>query len=461
MANIKKYIGSKAFYRSVLAVAVPIMIQNGITNFVSLLDNIMVGRLGTEVMSGVSIVNQLLFVLQLLLFGAVSAAGIFTAQYHGTGNTDGVRYTFRFKIIVNLLTAAVGIAIFLCFGDGLISLFLHADGSGADTALTLAEGKKYLLAALFGLIPYALSQAYSSTLRETGSAMIPMVASIAAVVTNFCLNLILIFGLLGAPKLGAVGAAIATVTSRFVELAVLAVWTHKNKLRCPFAVGAFRSLYIPGHLVREITVKGMPLMLNEGLWVFGMTFRNQIYSGAGLTVVAAQNICLTVAEVFDIVYKSLGSAIAIILVNHLGADRIEEAKDANRKMIAFSMCCTVVISGLLIALSPLFPRIYNTTDEVRSLATFMIIITAAATPFAAFGYCSYFTLRSGGKILVTMLFDSIFMCFFVAPLAYLLMNIVGLEIHTAFIIVTFTDIIKALIGYLLLRRGDWANKLVE
>ena len=158
MANIKKYIGSKAFYRSVLAVAVPIMIQNGITNFVSLLDNIMVGRLGTEVMSGVSIVNQLLFVLQLLFFGAVSAAGIFTAQYHGTGNTDGVRYTFRFKIIVNLLTAAVGIAIFLCFGDGLISLFLHADGSGADTALTLAEGKKYLLAALFGLIPYALSQ---------------------------------------------------------------------------------------------------------------------------------------------------------------------------------------------------------------------------------------------------------------------------------------------------------------
>ena len=254
MANIKKYIGSKAFYRSVLAVAVPIMIQNGITNFVSLLDNIMVGRLGTEVMSGVSIVNQLLFVLQLLFFGAVSAAGIFTAQYHGTGNTDGVRYTFRFKIIVNLLTAAVGIAIFLCFGDGLISLFLHADGSGADTALTLAEGKKYLLAALFGLIPYALSQAYSSTLRETGSAMIPMVASIAAVVTNFCLNLILIFGLLGAPRLGAVGAAIATVTSRFVELAVLAVWPHKYKLRCAFAVSAFRSLDIPGHRVREIPV---------------------------------------------------------------------------------------------------------------------------------------------------------------------------------------------------------------
>ena len=118
MANIKKYIGSKAFYRSVLAVAVPIMIQNGITNFVSLLDNIMVGRLGTEVMSGVSIVNQLLFVLQLLLFGAVSAAGIFTAQYHGTGNTDGVRYTFRFKIIVNLLTAAFGIAIFYASATG-------------------------------------------------------------------------------------------------------------------------------------------------------------------------------------------------------------------------------------------------------------------------------------------------------------------------------------------------------
>lgn len=461
MDRIKKYIGNKAFYRSVLAVAVPIMIQNGITNFVGLLDNIMVGRLGTEVMSGVSIVNQLLFVLQLLIFGSVSAAGIFTAQYHGIGNTEGVRYTFRFKIIVNLLTAAAGIAVFSLFGDSLISLFLHSGSAEGDIALTLSYGKKYLFVSLFGLIPYAVSQAYSSTLRETGSAVVPMVASIAAVATNFVLNLVLIFGLLGAPRLGAVGAAVATVISRFVELGVLAVWTHKNSSVCRFITGAYRSLFIPRRLVLDIIAKGMPLMLNEGLWVFGMTFRNQIYSGAGLAVVAAQNICLTVAEVFDIVYKSLGSAISIILGNHLGAGRIEQAKDANRKMIAFSVCCTVVIGALLIALSPVFPRIYNTGDEVRSLATYMIIVTAVSTPFSAFAYCAYFTLRSGGKIFVTMLFDSLFMCLFVVPLAYFLMKVCGVGIHTAFLAVTFTDAVKALLGYMLLRRGDWANRIIE
>ena len=120
-----KLIGDRAFYKKVLAVAVPMMVQMGITNFVNLLDNVMVGRLGTEAMSGVTIVNQFIFIFNLLIFGALSSAGIFTAQFHGNGDVDGERYTVRFKLILALLSGIAGVVVFLSFDNSLISLFLH------------------------------------------------------------------------------------------------------------------------------------------------------------------------------------------------------------------------------------------------------------------------------------------------------------------------------------------------
>ena len=183
-------IGDRAFYKRVLSIAVPIMIQNGITNFVNMLDNVMVGQLGTEAMSAVSIVNNLMFVFNLTVFGAISSAGIFTAQYHGLGDRNGIRNTFRFKLIIIAVTGIIGIIVFIAGGDMLINMFLHDSESAGDLALTLNYAKTYLAIMLIGLFPYAISQAYASTLRETEQTVVPMVASIAAVATNFVFNYI-------------------------------------------------------------------------------------------------------------------------------------------------------------------------------------------------------------------------------------------------------------------------------
>ena len=224
----KKYIGNAAFYKMALAVAIPIMIQNGITNFVSLLDNIMVGRVGTEQMTGVAIVNQLIFVFNLAIFGAVSGAGIFGAQYYGKGDWDGVRQTFRFKLLVCTALTVLGAGIFLLFGEDLILLYLKGDGSPEQIAASLGYAKEYLLIMLVGFIPFTLSQCYSGTLRETGQTVVPMVAGVVSVVVNLCFNTLLIFGYLGFPRLGASGAAIATVIARFVEAGVVMLWAHRN-----------------------------------------------------------------------------------------------------------------------------------------------------------------------------------------------------------------------------------------
>jgi len=310
---LKRYIGDRAFYRRVMAVVLPIMTQNAITNFVWLLDNVMVGQVGQIPMSGVSIVNQLLFVFNLCVFGATSGAGIFTAQFFGNDDQEGIRYTFRFKVAVCLLVSLAGIGVFVFGADSLIGLYLTGEGDPADAAAILAYGREYLSVMLVGLVPFALSNAYAGTLRETGQTVVPMISGLVAVAVNLVLNFVLIFGAFGLPALGVVGAAWATVTSRFVELAIVAFWTHRHGDRHPFIRDAYRSLAIPRKLLGRIIAKGAPLMVNEFLWAAGMATLNQCYSTCGLDVVPAANINSAIYNLAGVGYMAMGNAVGIIM----------------------------------------------------------------------------------------------------------------------------------------------------
>ena len=202
---IKQYIGDKKFYKAVLAIAIPIMLQNGITNFVSLLDNIMIGRVGTLEMTGVAIANQLIFVFNLCIFGALSGAGIFGAQFHGKNDVEGVRNTLRFKLMSCAVLAVAGGLILYFFGGNLVTLYLKGEGSAEDAAASLAFGRSYINILIITFIPYAIAQAYASTLRETGETVLPMTAGIVAVFVNLFFNYVLIYGNFGAPKMGVEG----------------------------------------------------------------------------------------------------------------------------------------------------------------------------------------------------------------------------------------------------------------
>lgn len=457
---LKRYIGDRAFYRRVFGVAVPIMIQNGISNFVSLLDNIMVGQVGTIPMSGVSIVNGLLFVFNLCVFGASSGAGIFTAQFHGSNDDEGVRHTFRFKVLVCLALTLAGCALFLEGGSTLIGLYLTGEGEAATAQGALDYGLRYLHVMLWGLLPFALTNAYSSTLRETGETVVPMTAGITAVTVNLCLNYVLIFGHFGAPKMGVEGAALATVISRYVELAIVSGWTHSHRERNPFILGAYRSLYIPGKLLKNIAVKGMPLLVNEFLWSTGIAFMNQCYSICGLDVVPAMNICSTLFNLGSVVYLSMGNAVGIIMGQMLGAGHPEpEVRDTNRKLIAVSVTSGLVFGGLMAAVSGLFPQIYNTTDTVRHLATQLICICAFMMPFGSYINATYFTLRSGGQTMVTFLFDSCFVWVCCVPLAFCLSRFAHLSILPLYAICQGTDLIKCIVGAFMLKQGKWIQNL--
>ena len=459
---LRKWIGDKTFYRKVMAVAVPILVQNGITHFVSLLDNIMVGQTGTWQMGGVSIVNQLLFIFNLAIFGISAGAGIFTAQFHGSNDQVSIRYTFRYRLMISTLVSLLTIGVMLLFGNELIGLFLKGEGTPADVAGILRHGRSYLLIMLIGLLPFSLSNAYAGTLRECGQTMVPMVSGICAMLTNLVLNWVLIFGHLGLPALGVKGAAIATVISRFVELSVVILWSHTHKAKYPFIRGLYKSFRIPGHLLKPLIVKGMPMLMNEILWSFAITVQSQCFSTCSLDVVGALNIVSTINQLANVVIVAIGTTIGILIGQMLGASRPkEEVLTANRQLLLLSVVAGILFGGFLVSLSDLFPRLYNTTDAVRHLATQMILCLAIVKPFQAYAISGYYSLRSGGKTLITFLFDTGFLWMTAVPLAFFLSRFTNMSIIPLYPICLLPDILKACFGGMLLKKVNWTQKLAK
>ncbi len=459
---IEKCRDNKEFYLYVLGIAVPMIIQNLITNFVSMLDNIMVGRVGTLQMSGVSIVNQFVFIFNITIFGAVSGASIFGTQFYGKGDREGQRYTFRYRLILCCLIMGAGMLIFQSFGNELIGLFLSKDDSPEIIADTLKYGREYLSITIFTLIPFSIGQAYSSVVRESGETRIQMFASMAAIGINLALDYTLIFGKFGCPELGVAGAALATLIAKTIEALTVIIWTHSNPEKNPYIVGAYKGLFhIPIKLVGKILTKSFPLLLNEFLWALGMSVIAQCYSVKGIHVVAARNIASTITNLFGVIYLQLGVVIGIIVGAKLGAGLFEEAKSVVKRLTPFVLFITVVVVIILIPVGFIFPQVYRTETVIKDLSTYFIVVQALAMPLWSYANLAYFTLRSGGKIGITFLFDSGFTWIILIPIAYSLTHFTKMDIHVILVLVSGLDIIKAIVGYFMIKSEIWVNNIVN
>lgn len=455
------FLGDKNFYKKLAVVALPIVIQNTITNLAGLLDNVMVGQIGTNAMNGVSVVNQLMFVFNLCGWGVVCGAGIFSAQFFGKGDTQGLMYTFRAKIIFSVLVTILGASLLYFKGEALILKFLHKTDGIGNIEQTLKSAKLYLGIMLFSLLPLCLGMSYSNTLRSVGKTALPMKAGVAGVLVNIFLNYVLIFGNFGFPVLGVRGAAIATVASRFVELFIIVIFVHTHKKQNPFVINAFKSLKIPASLTKDILIKGAPLAINEAMWALGLTLLNQSYSLRGMSVIAALNINSTILNLFNVFLFAMGEAIAIIVGNLLGAKEFEKAKLCAKRLIFMSVMCCVVVGFVLFLCRNIFPQIYNTENEVRLLASKFIVISSIFMPIMACVHGCYFTLRCGGKTIITLLFDSVFVWFFAVPVAAVLTRFTNFNIFPIYFIVCSLDALKAFIGIILVKKGIWVNNIVS
>ena len=457
----RKFFGDKKFYRMLLMIALPIILQQFVTSLVGLLDNIMVGRVGNDEMIGVSLANQLLFVFNLAIFGSLSGASIFATQYYGAGDKRGYQETFRFKWLVAVFITLTFSFVFFFLKETLISAFINtSEGEYSNPVQVLESGKLYLEVMLIGLLPFAVKEIYATSLREMKETMVPMISGIIAIFVNLVLNYILIFGHLGAPKMGILGAAIATIVSRFVELFIVVIYTHVRIKRFNFLSFVYKRVIVRFSYFKRFILKTLLLLSNETLWSIGLTLIMQAYSVRGLDVMGALNIANTINNVFIVVGTSLGAATAIILGNLIGAGAYEDAKSTSYKILFSSIIFTFIVSLIEVGVGFIIPHVYNTSIEIKELAIKLVIICAIFRVPNSFNCCAYYTLRAGGKIILTMLFDSLFILIVRIPVAYILAYLTSLPILWLYIIVEGLEASKAIAGYILVDKGIWLNKII-
>lgn len=463
-----KYIGKREFYAAVLALIIPVIIQNSISNFVNLLDNVMVGMVSLEQMNGVSIANQLVFVFNLCIFGGVSAPGIFGAQFYGNRNHEGVRNSFRFSLYVAAVVSILGAAIFFFLGEKLVNSYIHDAKTPESAQEMLRVGTEYIHIMILGLLPFGVSQAYAGILRVTGETKLPMFAAVASVITNLVMNAVLIFGLFGFPEMKARGAAVATVISRYVELLIIVVCAHRQRVKHPtvesfkFLEGAYKSMRIPASLVKSISVRGLPLLANEAMWSLGMTMLTNLYSRLGTHVISANTITSTLTNLFNVFFISMGTAASVMVGQALGKNDVQGAKKNVRQIIFFQIVLCITIGLVMFLVSPLLPYCFREADaDIRAIAANMLRICAVAMPINGFVHCAYFILRSGGRTLITFLFDSAYTWFVPVPLVFALVTYTELEIVPIYILCHAADLIKMALGYILLKKGVWIRNIVS
>ena len=454
MAKAKKYLPDKKFMRTILAIALPMMIQNTFTNLIGLVNNITVGRLGTEQLAGVAVANQLVSIYIMCIWGAMSGAEIFAAQFHGKKDAENLRNTFRFMVLVGILVGAAAAAIFLTMGEPLVKLYIYSDSEGSDTEVALREGTRYLRLLVISFLPLALNMGYTSILRVNEENKVPMYSSIVGVLSCLAVNFLLI------PRIGILGAALATITSRVLEALINITWCHTHTDRLPFLKGAFSTLRVPGQLAKQILFTGLPLTLNETVWQIGVATITQCYSYRGLSTVAAVNIASTVQFLTSVSIFALGAAVGVVMGNLLGSGDRQGAEKASRELLGFSVVVGAGVAVLLMILCPFVPVLYpNLSAEVHHIAKWLIWGEAFNAILNSFYNAAYYIIRSGGKTVTTFLFDSGFIWGVSVVAAVIIAYFTTIPIIPFYWIEKVLDILKCIIIYILVKKGSWIQIL--
>jgi putative MATE family efflux protein len=447
---LKQFIGNKAFYKTLITVALPLVLQQLITTSVQLVDNVMVGKLGEQAIASVSVVNQLYFIVILVTFGAMGGAGIFSAQYFGSKDYEKLKQTFRFKLIIGFLVALLSFILFSLFGQTLISLF-------TNNQITIKGGIDYLNIVKWSAFFWIISVAISNTFRETGITKPLLWISIVAIITNTLLNFVLIFGLFGFPALGIIGAAIATLIARFIEFLLTVILLYKKGTI--FNTKIFKVFKIEKKLLTSVIIMAIPLTLNEALWSSGQTMFLHAYSTRGDHALAAMNITGAISQLVFVTFGGIATAVAVMVGNTLGKNELEQAKDNAKKLIAFSVFIAIFAGLVLFILSFFILNIYDVEIATKDIAAFNIRVNALFIPIYSFNVALFFILRAGGDTKSTFLMDALYMWVLPVPVAIILAYLTNLPVTLMFLIIQSLEIPKMVFGLSRYKKGYWIKNL--
>jgi len=448
----KRFIGNKAFYKNVMKIAVPLMLQQLITSSVNLIDNLMVGQLGDATLGGVAATNRFYMIAIFSTFGILAASAIFIAQYFGAKDEDRMKQTFRFSIISSYAVMLPFFALGLLRPDFVLRFF-------TDNVDIITQGSQYVSVATYAFLPMALTLALVSAMRAIGETKIPLYIGIIAVLTNAFFNYALIFGHFGFPQLGVVGAAIATLISRLLEVSLLiGIMIIKP---FPFTTKIKDMFLISKKIIRNVSIKAAPLAFNELLWSFGMATLFKFYATRGPEVISGISIAFTTADLFFVLFAGMAVATTIMISQPLGANKLDEARENGYRMLGLSVMMALSFGILMFATSYIVPDFYNVTEVAKSISRNILrIMSFMFCIYMATAEC-YFILRAGGDMQSTLMMDSGFMWVVNIPIVFTVTYLTGFNFYAIYLIGQSTDFLKLFFSYNLVRKEKWVNNLTK
>ena len=440
----------KTFLSKFIKIALPVMLSGFVTFLVSFLDNIMVGTVSNEAVSGVYAANQVTYLYNLAIFGLLEGAGVFIQQFTGKKDYDRIRDCYRFKIISSFIFLLIIIPIIYIFGHHLVWQYCKSD---TNRNLIFNEAMDYLRLIAISYIPFTIGYIYSTTYREMGLTKYAMYSSIVALVVNTILNLVFILGL----KQGAKGAAYATIISRICEMLFLIGLSRLKKFL--FFRNVFKPFKFEKGIVKKILSKSYLLFINEIGFALGNILQTLAFSQRD-GVLAAISVLTTISNIITILIQGLSVGIGVIVGQDLGQGDFVKARDDNKKLSFLGIYLSLFTGLILVATSFVLPNIFKEIDnEQKKIATKLIIIYGVLLFANCLSIIYYYTLKAGGRTFETLILDTGFMLVVYVPVSWILAMATNLNIIYIYLIVRGLDILKSVLGFILVKRGKWLQNL--
>lgn len=439
------------FIKKLILISFPIILQQLFLNLASLLDTLMVGQLDDISISGVYIATQIVFVTNLMLLGATEGASVFFSQFFGCKDEKRMKNSFVLKLIFSVFIGFIELLILTIFGKNLIGLFLNESNK-------IEIAWSYLLIVSFSMIPYAISVSISTTLREYHKPIMPMIITFIGVIFNFIFNYLLIFGKFGFPNLGATGAAIGTLINRIIEVILLIIYILIKKF--PFSRNIKEGFKIEKELLKKITLKSIPLFFNETLWSFSQTILVFFFTKCDSIATTVLPIVQTIFNLLFVVSLGLSNGISIIVGNTVGSNDFKKAQKQAYGSLLFVLTCCFILGIILFFTSDLIVSLYTGVDaQTKELASYFIKFNSIYLMINGLNTCLFYLLRAGGKTEVVFFFDSFYGWIISIPFAIIIVTFIKLPLKQMYISVYLIDLIKTIIGIILIITKKWYKNL--
>ncbi len=443
----------KSFYKSFFLLLVPMALKELVAAFINLLDSVMLGGFGKDVIAAVGIANQWYFLFGVLTFGICGGAGVFAAQYWGANNIGKVRKVLGINLVLVTIVSVVFILVSVGAPEFIIKIF-RKDAAVVD------YGVRYLRIACFSYLFSGITAAYDMSLCCSEKANIPFIARFVGLFVNIFMNWMLIFGKLGFPEMGIEGAAIATIIARLSELAIILSVVYKKKLIQ--ATNISELVRIPKGMLGGYFKAALPVTLNEGAWALGTIVYSWVFSQISTDAMVVITIVSNIERLLLVFFHGGGNAAGILIGKLVGADETEQAYTVSKKLCIMNMLFSLCVSAVFVLARPLVLIPYNITPEIYSETLKILFMTAVIMNVKALTF--FFIVgafRNGGDTRCAAVIDITSMWLIGVPLAILSGLVFKLPLTAIYLCMMGEEVVKLLLSIRRFISKKWIRNLIR